>query len=179
LVSVSAFSEDVCIAKYGSLKCWHGVVSSKLEGTYGKASLNSVIVKQPVGDLTAGRISAANSTFKNDVRFIAGRISLNRVKAVNHVNLTAGSITASNTHFLKPIDLHSESIKLRSTQVSGDMTVHFSDKGKVATLVLKDKSYIQGDVKFVGNKGRVCIKAGSKISGQIINAIQQCDGILF
>lgn len=158
--TMSVAHAQVCKIAPGSVTCGKGTVSS-LTGN-GLVSVNETTVEGAT--IINGMLSADYATFTS--LNVNGSTTLMQC-VVNSDTEIKGALKASATKFLGSLDVFSNSTKLMNCKVSHNIQVHHTDH-KNQEVYLDNNTEVAGDIVFDDGHGKVYVRGGSKINGQII-----------
>jgi len=158
--AVGAVSADVCKINPGSVTCGKGTVDS-LTGN-GMVTASGTTVKGPA--IINGMLKAEDTSFQS--LKVNGNTSLIQC-TVNEIADVKGGLDASSTKFERTLDIYSTSIRLINSKVNENLHIHHN-MNKDQEVYLDNNSEVGGDVIFDDGHGKVYVRGGSKINGNVI-----------
>ena len=158
--TVSIANADVCKQSPGSVTCGKGTVSS-LSGN-GMVSVNGTIVEGSA--IVNGMLTAIDANF--GLLQVNGGVTLMQC-TVKEDSEIKGSISASSSKFEKSLDIFSNSIRFINSKINNNLQLHHTEN-KNQEVYLDNNSEVAGNIAFDDGHGKVYVRGGSKIGGQVI-----------
>ena len=158
--AVTAVNADVCKHAPGSVTCGKGTVGS-LSGS-GMVTVNGTTVEGATN--VNGMLNADDANFSS--LKVNGSASLIQC-IVNQDAEIKGSLKATSSKFERSLDIFSSSIRLINSKINESLQVHHTDN-KAQEVFLENSSEVSGDIVFDDGHGKVYVKGGSKIGGNVI-----------
>lgn len=158
--AVATANADVCKETPGSVTCGKGTVLS-LTGN-GMVSVNGTTIEGPThinGMLTADDASFASLN-------VNGSVSLMQCSVNTEADIK-GSLKASSSKFESSLDIYSGSTRFINSKVNNNLHVHHTDT-KNQEVYLDNNSEVGGDIVFDDGHGKVYLRGGSKVVGNVI-----------
>lgn len=160
LGAVASVNAEICKKAPGSVTCGKGTVSS-LSGN-GMVTVNGTTVEG--GTNVNGMLNADDANFSS-ISVNGSAIFLQCT--INHETQIKGSLKASSTKFEKSVDIFSNSIRFVNSSVRENLQIHHTDH-KPQEVYLDNHSEVSGDIIFDDGHGKVYLRGGSKIGGNVI-----------
>lgn len=158
--AVTAANADVCKHAPGSVTCGKGTVDS-LSGN-GMVTVNGTTVEGATK--INGMLNADDANFAR--LNVNGSVVLIQC-VVNHGAEIKGSLKATSSKFEKSLDIFSSSTRLISSKVNENLNIHHTDN-RTQEVFLENNSEVKGDIVFDDGHGKVYVRDGSKIGGNVI-----------
>lgn len=158
--AISTANADVCKEMPGSVTCGKGTVD-RLTGN-GMVSVNGTTIDGPTH--VNGMLTADDASFGS--LNVNGSVSLTQC-TVNTGADIKGSLKASSSKFESSLDIYSVSTRLINSKVNNNLHVFHTDNQK-QEVYLDNNSEVGGDVIFDDGHGKVYVRGGSKVIGNVI-----------
>lgn len=158
--AVTAANADVCKHAPGSVTCGKGTVGN-LSGN-GMVTVNGTTVEGATE--INGMLNADDANFAS--LNVNGSVMLIQC-VVNQSAEIKGTLKASSSKFEKSLDIFSSSIRLINSKINENLHIHHTDN-KTQEVFLENSSEVSGDIVFDDGHGKVYVKGGSKIGGNVI-----------
>ncbi|CAM4499377.1 MAG: hypothetical protein LEGION0403_FIIPPAGN_02536 [Legionella sp.] len=157
---VTAVNADVCKHAPGSVTCGKGTVRS-LSGN-GMVTVNGTTVEGATN--VNGMLNADDANFAS--LNVNGSVTLIQC-IVNQDVKIKGSLKATSSKFEKSLDIFSSSIRLINSKINENLQIHHTEN-KTQEVFLENSSEVGGDIVFNDGHGKVYVRGGSKIGGNVI-----------
>lgn len=158
--AVTAANADVCKYAPGSVTCGKGTISS-LSGN-GMVTVNGTTVEGATN--VNGMLNADDANFAS--LNVNGSVTLIQC-TINQDSEIKGSLKASSSKFEKSLNIFSSSIRFINSKINENLQIHHTEN-KTQEVFLDNNSEIGGDVIFDDGQGKVYVRGGSKIGGNVI-----------
>lgn len=156
---VSIANADTCKSEPGNITCSNGEVNS-LTGN-GMVNVNGTTI---LGDTDInGMLNATDGSFnKLNVNGTASLIQC----TINDIAQIKGTLTASSSKFENTLSIYSNMTRFINSKVNYNLTINHTDN-KEQIVYLDNHSEVNGDVTFEDKNGKVIVRGGSKVTGNI------------
>tara|TARA_Y100000588_G_C13790504_1_gene726460 strand:- start:59 stop:655 length:597 start_codon:yes stop_codon:yes gene_type:complete len=156
---VSIANANICKSEPGSITCGKGEVNS-LTGN-GMVTINGTTI---LGDTAVnGMLNATDGSFnKLNVNGAALLVQC----TVNETAQVKGTLTASSCKFENTLRIYSNMTRFINSKVNYNLIINHTDN-KEQVVYLDNHSEVNGDITFEDKNGKVIVRGGSKVTGNI------------
>lgn len=156
---VSIANADTCKSEPGRITCGKGEVNSLIGN--GMVTVNGTTI---LGDTDVnGMLNATDGSF-NKLN-VNGTVSLVQC-TVNETAQVKGALIASSCKFENTLSIFSNMTRFINSKINYNLTINHTDN-KEQIVYLDNHSEVNGDIIFEDKNGKVIVRGGSKVTGNI------------